>query len=115
MGPTTADLKSVVEAMIASLKSAKDPMQTLGTVRADAKLPGQQYQESRVRTLTLVADDPIPSGGTDKVPRRWTSSFPPSVFARMSRSPGTLRCKACKWSPWRPRCAGIGTERDSLR
>ncbi len=41
----SSDFKSIVEDMRAKVAAAKDPNQTMGTVRADAKLLGQQYQE----------------------------------------------------------------------
>ena len=46
------NFKSIVEEMRAKVAAAKDPNQTTGTVRADAKLLGQQYQE--VNGLTHV-------------------------------------------------------------
>ncbi len=66
MGLISADFKNIVEGMISSIKATTDPMQTLGTVRANVKLMGQQYQESKVRNFTLVCDEPITSGGTDR-------------------------------------------------
>jgi putative redox protein len=64
----SADFKNIVEGMISNLKATEDPMQALGTVRANVKLLGQQYQESKVGDFTLVCDEPIGSGGTDKGP-----------------------------------------------
>jgi uncharacterized OsmC-like protein len=64
----SADFKKVIEGMISNLKTTKDPMQTLGTVRANVKLVGQQYQESKVGDFTLICDEPIASGGTNKGP-----------------------------------------------
>ena len=63
----SADFKAIVERMVSDLRSVKDdPMKTLGTVRADVKLLGQQYQESKMKSFTLVSDEPVASGGTDR-------------------------------------------------
>jgi hypothetical protein len=43
----SADFKTIVEQMISTLRTEKDSKKTLGTVRADVELLGQQYQESR--------------------------------------------------------------------
>jgi uncharacterized OsmC-like protein len=64
----SSNFKSIVEEMRAKVANAKDANQTIATVRADAKLLGQQYQEVKVRDFTIVGDEPIPSGGTDKGP-----------------------------------------------
>lgn len=60
--------KSIVEELKAKVAVAKDPNQTIATVRADAKLLAQQYQEVRVRDFVIASDEPVPSGGTDKGP-----------------------------------------------
>ena len=62
------NFKTVVEELRAKVASARDPMQTLGTARADAKLLGQQYQEVKVRDFVIACDEPFTSGGTDKAP-----------------------------------------------
>lgn len=65
----SADFKAVVERMVSDLRAVKDdPAKTLGTVRADVKLLGQQYQESKMKNFTLVSDEPVASGGTDRGP-----------------------------------------------
>src|SRR5438094_6748365 len=64
----SSDFKSIVEEMRAKVAAAKDPNQTMGTVRADAKLLGQQYQEVKVKDFKIASDEPVPSGGTDKGP-----------------------------------------------
>lgn len=68
MGLVSSNFKPVVEEMRAKIANAKDPNQTIATVRADAKLLGQQYQEVKVKDFTIAGDEPIPSGGTDKAP-----------------------------------------------
>ena len=64
----SSNFKSIVEEMRAKVAAVKDPNQTMGTVRADAKLLGQQYQEVKVKDFVIVSDEPVPSGGTDKGP-----------------------------------------------
>jgi uncharacterized OsmC-like protein len=64
----SSNFKSVVEEMRAKVASTKDPNQTISTVRADAKLLGQQYQEAKIRDFTIIGDEPTPSGGTDRGP-----------------------------------------------
>jgi len=60
--------KSIVEDLRAKVASTKDPNQTISTVRADAKLLGQQYQEVKIKDFVIVCDEPVSSGGTDKGP-----------------------------------------------
>ena len=43
-------------------------MKGLGTVRADAKLVGDQRQEVRIKEHVLVCDEPSNLGGTDQGP-----------------------------------------------
>jgi uncharacterized OsmC-like protein len=62
------NFKSVVEELRANVANTKDPNQTIATVRADAKLLGQQYQEVKIRDFVIAGDEPISSGGTDKGP-----------------------------------------------
>jgi len=62
------NFKSIVEELRARMITTKDPNQTLATVRADAKLLGQQYQEVKVKDFVIACDEPVPSGGTDKGP-----------------------------------------------
>src|SRR5205809_6654604 len=64
----SSDFKSIVEDMRAKVAAANDPNQTMGTVRADAKLLGQQYQEVKVKDFKITSDEPAPSGGTNKGP-----------------------------------------------
>src|SRR5947199_7086337 len=64
----SSNFKSIVEEMRAKVAAAKDPNQTMATVRADAKLLGQQYQEVKVKDWVIASDEPVPSGGTDKGP-----------------------------------------------
>src|SRR5207247_2890457 len=63
-----SNVKSIVEEMRAKVAAVKDPNQTVGTVRADAKLLGQQYQEVKVKDFVIASDEPVSSGGTDKGP-----------------------------------------------
>jgi uncharacterized OsmC-like protein len=60
--------KTIVEEMRDNVVSAKDPKQTLGSTRADAKLLGQQYQEVKLKEFTIASDEPLSSGGTNKAP-----------------------------------------------
>ena len=64
----SSNFKSVVEELRAKVVAAKDTGQTLATVRADARLLGQQYQEVKVKEFVITSDEPIPSGGTDRAP-----------------------------------------------
>jgi uncharacterized OsmC-like protein len=64
----SAGFKHIVEGMISNLRTTKDPVQTVGTVRANVKLVGQQYQESKVGDFTLICDEPVESGGTNRGP-----------------------------------------------
>src|SRR5207247_5590672 len=64
----SSNFKSIVEEMRAKVAAVKDPNQTVGTVRADAKLLGQQYQEVKVKDFVIASDEPVSSGGTDKGP-----------------------------------------------
>ena len=68
MGLVGPNFKAMVEELRAKLVSSTDSARTLGTVRGDAKLLGQQYQEVKVRNFTIACDEPISSGGTDKGP-----------------------------------------------
>ena len=68
MPAALSELKSLCEGMIKDLVSAKDPSQTLGTVRADVKLVRSQSSESRVRSFTILSDEPRTSGGDDRAP-----------------------------------------------
>ncbi len=64
----SSDFKSIVEGLRANVAATREPSQTIATVRADAKLLGQQYQEVKIRDFVIAADEPVPSGGTDKGP-----------------------------------------------
>ena len=68
MGLITAGFQGIVEEMISKLAHATEPGQTLGTAKGDARLLGQQYQEVKLRDFTIVSDEPVSSGGTDKGP-----------------------------------------------
>ena len=68
MQRVNSSFKSIVEDLRAKVLAAKDTNQTLATVRADARLLGQQYQEVKVKEFVIASDEPIPSGGTDKGP-----------------------------------------------
>ena len=63
---TSPSFKSTVEELRSKVASVKEPNQTVATVRADAKLLGQQYQEVNVQNFTIACDEPVSSGGTDK-------------------------------------------------
>ena len=65
---TSPSFKSTVEELRSKVADAREPNQTIATVRADAKLLGQQYQEVKVRDFTIACDEPVPSGGTDTAP-----------------------------------------------
>lgn len=58
--------RGLVDDMMRKLGEATEPGQTIGTSRADVRLIGQQYQESRVGKFTLACDEPLTAGGTDK-------------------------------------------------
>lgn len=60
--------KPYVEKWLAGIQEITEPMKGLGTVRADAKLVGDQLQEARMREYTLVCDEPSSLGGSDKGP-----------------------------------------------
>ncbi len=64
----TLTFRGIVEDSIRKLREATDPIQTLGTSRADVKLIGQQYQEAKVGKFALACDEPVTAGGTDKAP-----------------------------------------------
>jgi len=60
--------KPYVEKWLSGIQEITDPSKGLGTVRADAKLVGDQLQEARMRDYTLICDEPSSVGGTDKGP-----------------------------------------------
>src|SRR5712691_12991301 len=64
----SADFKAIVQQIVSGLKDEKDPKRTLGTVRADVKFLCQQYQESKVKDFTLMSDEPVAVGGTNRGP-----------------------------------------------
>ncbi len=64
----SSNFKSVVEELRDNVANSRDPNQTIATVRADAKLLGQQYQEVKIRDFVIAGDEPVSSGGTDKGP-----------------------------------------------
>jgi uncharacterized OsmC-like protein len=60
--------KPFVEKWLSGIQEISDPMKGLGTVRADAKLVGDQRQEVRIKDHTLTCDEPLPLGGSDLGP-----------------------------------------------
>jgi uncharacterized OsmC-like protein len=60
--------KPYVEKWLSSIQEITEPMKGLGTVRADAKLVGDQRQEVRIKEHVLVCDEPSNLGGTDQGP-----------------------------------------------
>lgn len=68
MALPSAAFKPYVEKWLAGIQSITDPTKGIGTVRADAKLVGDQLQEAKARDYTLVCDEPASLGGTDKGP-----------------------------------------------
>ncbi len=60
--------KPYVEKWLSGIQEITDPTKGLGTVRADAKLVGDQLQEARMREYTLICDEPSSLGGTEKGP-----------------------------------------------
>ncbi len=64
----TSDFKPYVEKWLAGIQDIAEPSKGLGTVRADAKLVGNQRQEVKIKEHTLVCDEPANLGGTDQGP-----------------------------------------------
>jgi uncharacterized OsmC-like protein len=64
----SSDFKPYVEKWLSGIQEISDPMKGLGTVRADAKLVGDQLQEVRSKEHVLVCDEPANLGGTDQGP-----------------------------------------------
>jgi len=62
------NFKPYVEKWLAGIQEITDPMKGLGTVRADAKLVGDQRQEGRSRDFKVICDEPSSLGGTDGGP-----------------------------------------------
>jgi len=62
------NFKPYVEKWLSGIQEITDPMKGLGTVRADAKLVGDQRQEARSRDFKVVCDEPSSLGGTDAGP-----------------------------------------------
>jgi uncharacterized OsmC-like protein len=62
------NFKPYVEKWLAGIQEITEPSKGLGTVRADAKLVGDQRQEVRIKDFTLVCDEPSTVGGTDQGP-----------------------------------------------
>jgi uncharacterized OsmC-like protein len=65
---TSSGLKALCEGMIKDLQTAKDPLQTLGTAKADVRLVGSQSSQAKVRGFTIESDEPRTGGGEDKAP-----------------------------------------------
>jgi len=68
MPPISPNFKPYVEKWLSGIQEIKDPMKGLGTVRADAKLIGDQLQEARSRDFKVICDEPASLGGTDAGP-----------------------------------------------
>ena len=68
MPPVSSAFKPYAEKWLAGIQEITDPTKGLGTVRADAKLVGDQAQQGKVRDYALVCDEPASLGGTDKGP-----------------------------------------------
>src|SRR5271157_5268503 len=64
----SSNFKPYVEKWLAAIQEITEPMKGLGTVRADAKLVGDQRQEVRIKEHVLVCDEPSNLGGTDQGP-----------------------------------------------
>ena len=62
------NFKPYVEKWLSGIQEIADPMKGLGTVRADAKLVGDQHQEVKIKDYTLTCDEPSSLGGSDKGP-----------------------------------------------
>src|SRR5437773_1216332 len=82
----SSDFKSIVEDMRAKVAAAKDPNQTMGTVRADAKLLGSNIRKSRSRTSRSHQTSRLPAEELTKARHPSTSSQPQWDSARMSCS-----------------------------
>jgi uncharacterized OsmC-like protein len=57
-----------VEKWLAGIEATTGPAGATGTVRADARLVGDQTQEVRLKNHALVCDEPAALGGADKGP-----------------------------------------------
>ncbi len=68
MPSLSPNFKPYVEKWLAGIQEITEPMKGLGTVRADAKLVGDQRQEVKIKDYTLVCDEPSNLGGTDQGP-----------------------------------------------
>ena len=68
MSLVSPNFRPYVEKWLSGIQEITDPMKGLGTVRADAKLVGDQRQEARARDYTLACDEPASLGGTDAGP-----------------------------------------------
>jgi len=62
------NFKPYVEKWLSGIQEIADPMKGLGTVRADAKLVGDQRQEAKSRDFRVTCDEPAALGGTDAGP-----------------------------------------------
>jgi uncharacterized OsmC-like protein len=62
------NFKPYVEKWLSGIQEIADPMKGLGTVRADAKLVGDQLQEVKIKDHILTCDEPFSLGGSDKGP-----------------------------------------------
>lgn len=62
------NFRPYVEKWLDAIQEITEPSKGLGTVRADAKLVGDQRQEVRIKDHTLICDEPASLGGTDQGP-----------------------------------------------
>jgi putative redox protein len=62
------NFKPFAEHWLKGLRSISDPKQAIGTVRADARLIGDQASEVKRGEHFLISDEPKETGGTDKGP-----------------------------------------------
>jgi uncharacterized OsmC-like protein len=68
MALVSSNFKPYVERWLSGIRAIAEPAKGLGTVRADARLVGDQLQEVRIKDFTLVCDEPASLGGSDKGP-----------------------------------------------
>jgi uncharacterized OsmC-like protein len=68
MAKISANFKPYAEKWLSEIQGITEPMKGLGTVRADAKLIGDQLSEARARDYTLMCDEPSSLGGSDRGP-----------------------------------------------
>ena len=64
----SSHFKPYAEKWLAEIQEITDPTKALGTVRADAKLVGDQRQEVKIGGHALICDEPSSLGGSDQGP-----------------------------------------------